>query len=128
MANGVQGWHNCDRDSVLDILVSIDSRLTANEDLPMRRARQAADEYITGPVNLPSMGSTLEQKSLHYDHFAVHELRDLCRGPGLDASSTFKHQLIRSLIASDAFLRAHGEAEAAFAASPDFLAPEATHE
>lgn len=127
MAIGVQGWRHCDRDLLLDILVRKDSLLTANQDL-LRRARQAADEYINGPVNLPVMGSTLEQKSLHYDRFAVHELRDLCRRHGLDAGFTFKHQLIRTLIASDAFLRAHGDADAAFAAQPDFPALEATHE
>lgn len=134
--NGFSMWRDLNVDELIDKLLRFDGLLTANEGTPSSRARQAADVYIAAPVSLAVPGA-FQQQAHHYDQFEVHELQGFCRQHALDGRSASKDQLVRTLITHDSLLRAdeaglsscaHHDADAAFAAQPDFPAQESSRD
>ena len=133
IAKGFPMWCDLLMDDLTNKLLRFDGLLRAKEGTPSSRVRQAADVYISAPVSLAGPGIALQQQAHHYDQFEVHELQGFCTSAqhALNARSDSKEQLVRTLIANDPLLKAdeaglsscaQHDADAAFAAQPDFPA------
>lgn len=142
-ANGLlrkESYLNTVRNELLASLYAHDSLLTVNRGTPTSRVQQAADAYIAAyvpaAVSLPTLASTAAQKEHHYKQFPEHELQALCKQHKLQP---YRHNggVVGALTANDALLRAgqvelssgtQHDADAAFAAQPDFPAPGSTYQ